>query len=128
MKKRISSSSLLNPVFSTQVFSSERLFIITFTDGSEYEGYWSMGIPQGMNGKMTYANGDTYFGGWNEGKHNGFGTLAYQNGNNYEGDWKDGIRTGKGKFKTAQGKVYEGEFKNNEITGAGRMTFQTEKF
>ena len=34
---------------------------------------------------MTYANGDTYEGLWENGQPNGQGTITYANGETYEG-------------------------------------------
>jgi Uncharacterized protein conserved in bacteria len=96
---------------------------ITYIDGSTYEGYISMGNPQGTNGKMIYANGDVYIGGWNEDKYNGFGVLTTKDGSSYEGNWKAGIMEGKGKYTFSDGAVYEGDFENNILNGYGTFTW-----
>jgi hypothetical protein len=38
-------------------------------------------------GRHTYANGDTYEGGWREDRKYGKGRCIYANGDEYEGEW-----------------------------------------
>jgi hypothetical protein len=62
-----------------------------------------------FKGKYKYANGETYFGVWMNGKHNGQGTYNYVDGGVYVGGWKDGMHHGQGTYLIANGSVYKGK-------------------
>ena len=49
-------------------------------------------------GKLTFANGDTYVGEFQDGKQHGQGTLTFINGNRYVGEFKDAKANGQGKM------------------------------
>ena len=93
--------------------------IRTYDSGSKYEGYLLGGQRHGTSCKMTYANGDTYFGDWVDDKMTGKGTFTWKNGDKYEGDWVDGKRTGKGTFTWKDGDKYEGDWVDSKRTGKG---------
>lgn len=68
---------------------------LIYTNGDEYTGTFSHGLPSGK-GTMVYAtSGNTYTGDWFEGKHHGHGTLTeLATGNVFDGGWKEGKRSG----------------------------------
>ncbi len=43
-----------------------------------------------------FSTGDSYHGGWKNGRPDGVGTMTYMLGGSYEGEWKDGRRHGRG--------------------------------
>ena len=45
----------------------------------------------------------------------GKGRMTYRNGDMYWGEWKDGQRHGKGTYTLAYGRKYVGRFKNGEF-------------
>lgn len=98
--------------------------IMTYDDGSIYEGEWINGNFNGQ-GKMIYKNGDIYNGDWKDNKANGKGKMVYNNGNVYDGDWKDNKANGHGKMIYKNGDVYEGEWKNDKANGKGVMIFSS---
>lgn len=62
-------------------------------------------------GKLTYSNGDSYQGYFQNGLFNGYGTFTASKGWSYSGYFKKGQPNGKGKLTTVDGKVYQGNFK-----------------
>ena len=47
-------------------------------------------------------------------RNHGFGVMTYTDGYTYEGEWQDGTRSGKGKATFADGMVYEGDYLNGQ--------------
>lgn len=78
-------------------------------------------------GKMTYANGNTYDGDWNNGQIEGIGTFTWANGKVYKGGQKNGkqhgrfdfLILGKGKMIYADGDSYEGDWIEGNLEGSG---------
>jgi len=69
---------------------------------------------------MTYANGDTYNGGWVNGFREGRGHFESRDGTvKYEGDWKDDMMEGTGTY-VKPGFSYEGELKGGRLYGQGK--------
>lgn len=65
------------------------------TNGDEYTGTFSHGLPSGSGTMIYSASGNTYTGDWLEGKHHGQGTYTeLATGNVFEGGWKEGKRSG----------------------------------
>jgi hypothetical protein len=60
--------------------------ILTFYDGSVYEGGWHKNDRQGT-GKMTYADGASYEGGWYRDYRHGMGKMIHADGTVEEGCW-----------------------------------------
>ena len=88
-------------------------------NGNVYTGFVVNGIYEGQ-GKMTYANGETYEGDWRLGKRNGKGILRYKNGKiKYDGEWKEDKRHGYGSSYGIIGNRYEGFFSNDKNFGKG---------
>lgn len=72
--------------------------------------------------EIHFANGDYYKGTLNaEGKFHGNGKIIWASGSTYEGGWSNGKREGKGKMTFSNGDVYEGEFKNDLYDGYGKL-------
>lgn len=61
------------------------------------EGIWREGGIVG-NARITYQNGDVYYGGLKEFKKHGTGTLYFENGYQYAGDFNEGKITGWGTY------------------------------
>jgi hypothetical protein len=74
-----------------------------------YEGDLMGEIYHGQ-GKLTYANGLSYQGGFKDGQYEGKGLLIYPNGDRYEGEFHQGKRHGQGILITADGKRQVGQF------------------
>lgn len=70
---------------------------------------------------MTWRNGSTYEGGFEQGMFSGKGRLRYPNGEIYEGNFLQGLPSGQGQLTTRQGDVFTGEFRAGEISGKGRL-------
>lgn len=75
-------------------------------DGSEstigqdghYDGAWDIinARPHGGEGVMTWDNGITYDGEWENGLFHGGGSKMYSRGGGYAGEWVEGRRQGDG--------------------------------
>ena len=63
------------------------------------------GCSRNGQGTMTFANGDTYTGGWKDGDRHGQGTMTYPNGDTHTGEWKDDKENGQGTYTYADGTV-----------------------
>ncbi len=88
---------------------------ITFDEGS-YTGFLKADIylPHGR-GVLSYSNGSSYYGNWNEGKKSGKGIMIYANKDTYDGEWKDNQRNGKGALLKASGDILEGNWLHDEF-------------
>ena len=91
-----------------------------------YIGKYNNAGKKDGQGKMTYANGDVYEGGWRNGLRHDQGKMTYDNGgvyakdgDVYEGAWQDGLRHGRGTSRYANGNVYEGEYRDDKKHGRG---------
>ena len=78
--------------------------------------------PHGR-GKMTYANGNFYDGGWKDGTHDGNGRMSYSNGSVYEGKYKHNARNGNGRMSFSNGNVYDGGWKDGQPHGKGKTFY-----
>jgi hypothetical protein len=89
--------------------------------GDKFVGEWDYDLMNG-EGKMTYANGNTYDGQWNDGDHNGFGMFVCAD-YEYIGQFKNGLRHGLGSCTCKHdGATYDGEWQNDEWFGQGKYT------
>ena len=78
------------------------------------------GQLQNGKGKMLYANGDLYEGGWVNDKKEGYGKLKIIiNGIEYVGNFKSDKFHGEGIYKTAIGDSYEGSWIKGKKEGKG---------
>lgn len=78
------------------------------------------------NGKHTYkfANGDLYYGDWENGQMHGHGTLTVAaSGAVYNGNFSHNEFNGNGVFIYSNGNVYKGSFLNGCRHGPGCMDF-----
>ena len=91
--------------------------IITLEDGRIIEGYFiNDNIDISKNSKITYKNGNIYYGLINNDYNkNGIGELKFYNGNIYDGNWKNDLKNGKGKYYYTNESIFEGEWENDKI-------------
>ncbi|MDR2777208.1 MAG: hypothetical protein LBB24_00325 [Rickettsiales bacterium] len=105
-----------------------------------YEGPFNKksGKPEGKKGILKFLNGDTYDGGFKDGRINGNGkytqkTLEKSDGTtsdvSYEGKWVRGVKNGKGLLKrsenngtTVVSEDIEGTAENGLFVGAARVS------
>ena len=104
-----------NGVFHGQ---GKRVFTAGDRAGNTYEGGWANGRKNG-EGRYVWASGAVYEGGWLNDCQHGHGRYEYDNGSSYEGEFKNAVRWGKGVFVYKNGRRYEGEFKMGEEWGEG---------
>jgi len=97
-------------------------FKISYTNGDVYYGSQQNNTNHG-NGQMIYANGDVYYGNWKNDHHNGMGQMTYANGDIYYGNWKNSLQNGKGKIIFYCGDLYKGSFNSGYIHGKGLMLY-----
>ena len=80
-------------------------------------------LPHG-EGSMTWENGISYQGHWNQGMFHGHGAKIYSRGGGYVGQWKFGQRHGTG-ISLFDGKhgfeQWEGSFEDDKPNGCGLM-------
>lgn len=116
----------------------QRTGVLTYEDGSIYEGELRDGRPHGQgrfldtdgtikdgefqNGKFrqgtqTYADGSVYTGRMKDGEPDGQGTMFYADGSRYVGGWENGVTNGQGRFEDADGTIMDGEFQNGVFQG-----------
>ena len=77
------------------------------------------GLPTGQ-GRIEWANGDSYEGRMEHGERNGHGLFASKTGGfSYEGEWRGNLQNGKGKTSFDNGDIYEGEMKDGLFHGQG---------
>ncbi|MBL96265.1 MAG: hypothetical protein CMF52_00450 [Legionellales bacterium] len=94
------------------------IFTCTYFDtGNKYVGTLRPGTlkyTRSGRGVMTYADGTSYDGHWQNNKRCGVGTMTYADGTVYDGDWWNDLRHGHGKIRRTDGSIiYEGPWKNN---------------
>lgn len=84
-----------------------------------YSGLIYKDMPY-QSGTLTYKNGDSYSGGFNNGKYNGYGTFQSKSGKwNYAGTFKNGEITGNGTMTTPDGKKHSGKFVEGMLQSTG---------
>jgi len=113
---------------------------------ASYEGKYADGKKNGL-GKMTFPNGDVYFGEWKDNKMDGEGTYTYSKTKDvYSGSWLAGIKSGTGCYEYGEDKsklsgtwdkgafasgewilegagVYKGGFSGGKPLGPGSFSF-----
>jgi hypothetical protein len=90
-------------------------------DDAEYEGETFGGKAHGK-GKITWLNGDSYFGQFEMNKRTGKGVFYWRDGKKYEGEFVDGEITGSGKFLWPNGDQLEGRFLNGRRLPGAKFT------
>ena len=98
----------------------------TMADGSTFEGVYFGGIRQ--QGKITWKDGSSYEGFFENNKFNGKGKYNWGNQRQYEGEWKNGKMNGKGKLTYSDGSYYEGDFINGKKSGQGKYVWEKDKY
>ena len=73
----------------------------------------------GCQGEVRYASGDTYNGGWLNGKFHDYGIFRFANGDVYVGEYVNGKAEGRGKHIRHDGIYYYGDFLNDKYHGRG---------
>lgn len=102
--------------------------IITFRDGSAYEGSLQGDVFHGF-GTLMSASGDMYRGNWNAGERHGTGEYTFADGERYKGEWAKGRMWGKGTYTFASGDRMEGTWQNNGLVkGEGSYHFSNGDF
>jgi len=59
-----------------------------------YGGGLRNGLPAGYGIQKNSVSGNTYEGGWKDGRAHGYGIFYWANGDRYEGGWKGGFQHG----------------------------------
>ena len=98
----------------------------TRVDGSTFEGVYFGGIRK--HGKITWKDGSSYEGFFENDKFSGKGKYNWGNQREYEGEWKDGKMNGKGKLTYSDGSYYEGDFINGKKNGQGKYVWEKDKY
>lgn len=92
----------------------------TFVDKQVAEGHYKGFVkdnkPEGY-GKMSYANGDTYLGSWDNGFWSGPGIYC-NNSDSVYGNWEKGSINGNVRFKSKE-LIFEGKCIDNKPNGIG---------
>ena len=107
--------------------------VLTYDDGNVLTAEFQGGTYTA--GKMEYASGDVYEGGFNaEGKYEGEGRYTFATGMYYEGEYVNGKREGEGMFTWStdgnleNGWLFEGTFKDDKASYGRTTTTKTEGF
>jgi hypothetical protein len=68
---------------------------VTYPDAPHiYGGGLRAGQPAGYGIQKNSTTGNTYEGGWKDGRAHGYGIFYWANGDRYEGGWKGGYQHG----------------------------------
>ena len=97
-------------VFAVFLGSAGESFALPECEGSYNKYTWT-----DCFGTLTYANGDTYVGGWQNDKWHGQGTFTFPSGEKHVGKWKNQLPNGQGVHTYTDGRNEEGIFENGEF-------------
>jgi hypothetical protein len=92
--------------------------ILSFNDGSRYEGTFVNGIMEG-HGVFVQADGRRYEGDFKNGRMEGSGYCRWPNGDEYRGQFQGGMMHGIGTFTWNNGARFKGLFEKNRRTDQG---------
>ena len=110
-------------------------YAVKYLDGEEEEQVY---ISRAGKALVTYDNGDTYEGNFNDkGQKDGTGTYTWARPetedeedpdantsvHSYSGEWKDGLKSGIGKLRLPDGGCYFGTWSQNEMHGDGAYKY-----
>lgn len=87
---------------------------------SVYDGSLVKGRRSGQ-GKIRFANGERYAGGWQDDMPSGWGERWFANGDYYAGEFESGRMEGGGVLVTAGSEVFEGNFRDGKRHGPGKV-------
>eukprot|EP00879_Flechtneria_rotunda_P021659 GHRR01022832.1.p1 GENE.GHRR01022832.1~~GHRR01022832.1.p1 ORF type:complete len:294 (+),score=99.94 GHRR01022832.1:467-1348(+) len=73
--------------------------------------------------KVSFPNGDTYFGGYAKDTKSGPGLYVFANGSAYIGEYQGGKRQGQGQMILPDGGFYKGEFAADKFEGQGTYLY-----
>lgn len=91
--------------------------------GETYTGGWKDGKLSGK-GRYTFTDGQFYDGEFeNDDFISGTALVYFEDGARYEGGIRDYLLHGHGKYRIADGTVYEGEFRDNKLRGQFTVTY-----
>ncbi|MBQ2954026.1 MAG: hypothetical protein IJE07_10860 [Clostridia bacterium] len=93
---------------------------MTWKNGDSYLGYWQQGQRDGK-GMYFWADGTLFAGDFTCSKRTGWGVTLWPDGTSYVGDYLEGARHGRGVYTWADGSVYSGDFVNGQRTGQGTL-------
>jgi hypothetical protein len=102
-----------------QVLAATR---VVYPNGDVYEGEMLDGMRHDECGKLTYASGAVYTGGFVKDKKHGRGHSVNADGSEYEGEYTNNEANGMGTFR-ADGESYTGQWVGNEQCGHGRYVY-----
>lgn len=97
---------------------------ISYFNGDSYEGFWENDKPHGK-GIYKWKIGGTYEGDFLDGQLHGFGKRIYSSGNVYAGQFEYGKKKGKGEMYFANGDFYEGDWDDDDLHGEGTYRWKT---
>jgi len=97
---------------------------ITWTNGDSYNGEWQNGKRTGYGNLIfTLDNGDKYIGELYNNLWHGQGTYIYKTGDKYFGGYNNGKMEGQGTYTWVNGDKYEGQHKDGIRSGQGTYTY-----
>ena len=88
-----------------------------WTDGISFEGTWQKHKPH--KGVVTFKDGSKYEGTLKDGEYHGQGVIRYANGAKFVGIFSHGKKTGIGRYEDAEGNTYDGYYYNDMCHGKG---------
>ncbi|XP_014662754.1 PREDICTED: MORN repeat-containing protein 4-like [Priapulus caudatus] len=94
-----------------------------YSDGSEYTGEWNDDGKRHGLGYMTFSDGSSYDGRFENGLCNGYGVMMFLDKSRYQGEFTSGKFHGLGIFQRSDGMMFEGEFQDGKINGLGVVTY-----
>lgn len=103
--------------------SGKDSYIVTFADGSVYEGRFINNHME-VYGSLKLANGDKYTGAFQESKFHGDGVFMFHEGTLYSGSFSANLPDGKGSINFSNGDCYEGGFKAGKRYGKGKYIWK----
>lgn len=98
---------------------------LSFADGATYVGDLNAAGQLEGQGRMSWANGDSYDGEFLAGLFHGKGKFVSEHSGTYTGDYVRGYMEGRGVLTYPGGNRYEGEFVANQFEGKGRLVYTT---
>ncbi len=95
---------------------------MSWANGDSYDGEFFAGLFHGK-GKFVSGSSGSYTGDYVRGHMEGRGVLTYPDGNRYEGEFVANQFEGKGRLIYATGDIYEGDFAKGEMNGSGKWLY-----